>query len=122
MLKRIVSGSLLALVAAACGGDDKECTLGDPKSCAENLVCERVAGQEQAMCFAPVQVQGKVFDLQTNVPVASAEVTALDINGAPVSGVARSGADGRYSLSIPTERSDDKGTPVAARRWRAACC
>jgi len=115
MLKRIVSSALLALVAAACGGDDKECTLADPKSCSENLVCEKVAGQEQAMCFAPVQVQGKVFDLQTNAPVVNAEVTALDINGAPVSGVAKSGPDGRYSLSIPTERSDDKGTPVAAR-------
>jgi hypothetical protein len=116
MLKRIVPASLLALLAAACGGDDdKECSLDAPKSCAENFVCERVTGQEKPMCFAPVQVQGKVFDLTTGAPVANAEVTALDINGAPVSGVARSGADGRYSLSIPTERSDDKGAPVGAR-------
>jgi hypothetical protein len=115
MLKRIVSTSLLALVAAACGGDDKECSFDDPKSCEENFVCEKVAGAEKPMCFAPVQVQGKVFDLATKAPVANAEVTAVDINGAPVSGVAKSGADGRYSLSIPTERSDDKGTPVAAR-------
>jgi hypothetical protein len=115
MLKRIVLASLLWLLAAACGGDDKECALDDPKSCEENLVCEKVAGQEKPMCFAPVQVQGRVFDLTTNAPVANAEVTALDINGSPASGVATSGADGRYSLSIPTERSDDKGTPVAAR-------
>ncbi len=115
MLKRIVSASLLALAAAACGGDDKECSLDGSKACEESLVCEKVAGQEKPLCFAPVQVQGKVFDLTTSSPVANAEVTALDINGAPVSGVARSGADGRYSLIIPTERSDDKGTPVAAR-------
>ena len=115
MVKRLVSASLLALLAAACGGDDKECTLDDPKSCEENFVCEKVTGQEKPMCFAPVQVQGKVFDLTTGAPVANAEVTALDINGAPVTGVAKSGADGRYTLSLPAERSDDKGAPVGAR-------
>lgn len=115
MVKRLVSASLLALLAVACGGDDKECTLDDPKSCEENFVCEKVTGQEKPMCFAPVQVQGKVFDLTTGAPVANAEVTALDINGAPVTGVAKSGADGRYSLSLPAERTDDTGTPVGAR-------
>jgi hypothetical protein len=113
MLKRIVP-VVLALLTAACG-DDKECKLDDPKSCAENLVCERVTGQEQPMCFAPVAVEGKVFDLTSSAAVANAEVTAVDINGAPVSGVAVSGADGRYSLRIPAERSDDKGTPIGAR-------
>jgi hypothetical protein len=113
MLKRIVP-VVLVLLTAACG-DDKECKLDDPKSCAENLVCERVTGQEQPMCFAPVAVEGKVFDLTSSAAVANAEVTAVDINGAPVSGVAVSGADGRYSLRIPAERSDDKGTPIGAR-------
>ncbi|MBN1208736.1 MAG: carboxypeptidase regulatory-like domain-containing protein [Myxococcaceae bacterium] len=113
MLKRIVP-ALLALLGTACG-DDNECKLDDPKSCSEERVCERVSGQEQARCFAPLQLQGKVFDLSSGAAVANAELTALDINGAPVTGVAVSGADGRYSLRIPTERSDDKGTPVGAR-------
>ncbi len=113
MVKRIVP-VLVALLAAACGGD-KECKLDDPKSCSDNLVCESVSGQDKPMCFAPLQVEGKVFDLGTNAAVANAEVTALDINGAPASGIAVSGADGHYSLRIPTQRSDDKGTPVAVR-------
>ncbi len=114
MMKRIVP-ALLLVFAVACGGDNKECKLDDPASCDEGLVCEPVSGQEQAMCFAPVQIEGKVFDLNSNAAVAGAEVTALDINGTPVSGVAVSGADGRYALRIPTPRSDDKGAPVGAR-------
>ncbi|WP_224249908.1 carboxypeptidase-like regulatory domain-containing protein [Hyalangium gracile] len=113
MVKRIVP-ALVSFLIVACG-DDKECKLDDPESCSDNLVCEKVRGQEQAMCFAPMQVEGKVFDLASGAAVANAEVTALDANGAPVSGVAVSGTDGRYSLRIPTERSDDKGTPVPAR-------
>lgn len=114
MMKRIVP-ALLSVFAVACGGDNKECKLDDPASCDEGLVCEKVSSQEQPMCFAPLQIEGKVFDLGTNAAVAGAEVTAVDINGAPVSSVAVSGADGRYALRIPTERSDDKGTPVGAR-------
>ncbi|HYI02099.1 carboxypeptidase-like regulatory domain-containing protein [Hyalangium sp.] len=113
MVKRIVP-VLLSLLVVACG-DDKECKLDDPTSCAETLACEKVSGQEKPLCFAPVQVEGKVFDLASGAAVANAEVTALDANGAPVSGVAVSGVDGRYALRIPTERSDDKGTPVGAR-------
>lgn len=114
MLKRILPAALL-LLSAACGGDDNECKLDDPKSCSDGQVCERVAGQEQPMCFEPLLVQGRVFDLASGAAVANAEVTALDPNGSPVTGVAVSGADGRYSLRIPTSRSDDTGTPVAAR-------
>lgn len=113
MVKRI-GPALLALLAVACG-DDKECKLDDPESCSENRVCEKVSGQEKPLCFAPLQVEGKVFDVSTGAAIANAEVTALDANGAPVSGVAVSGADGRYALRIPTERSDDKGTPIGAR-------
>jgi hypothetical protein len=113
MLKRLVP-VLVALLAVGCGGD-KECKLDDPKSCSDSLVCEKVSGQDKALCFAPVQVEGKVFDLGSGAAVAKAEVTALDINGAAVSGVAVSGVDGRYSLRIPTERSDDQGTPVGTR-------
>jgi hypothetical protein len=113
MVKRIVP-VIASLLLAACG-DDKECKLDDPESCSDGLVCENVNGQEKPMCFAPVQVEGKVFDLGSGAAVANAEVTALDANGAPASGVAVSGADGRYSLRIPTQRSDDKGTPVGVR-------
>src|SRR5262249_17761887 len=43
-----------------------------------------------------------------------ARVVAVDANGAPVSAVATSGADGTYELGIPTKRTDD-GKPTGAK-------
>jgi hypothetical protein len=86
-----------------------ECKLDDPKSCPSEQICERVEGREQAMCFAPVQLEGRVFDLATSGGIEGAQVSALDINGSPVGTVAVSGADGKYALRVPSVRSDDKG-------------
>lgn len=112
MLKRIIPA--LAALLVACVGNT-ECRLDDPRSCSSGLVCEQVSGEDVPQCFAPVQVEGKVFDLLSGQPVAGAEVTALTINGTAVTGVAVSGVDGHYTLPIPTERSDSEGTPVGTR-------
>lgn len=101
--------ALPALVA--CGGN--ECKLDDPSSCPGVLVCEAVQGRETPGCFAPVLLQGKVFDLGTHAGVSGARVTALDVNGAAQGPVVISDENGGYSLRIPTTRSDEQGTPVA---------
>ena len=103
-----------AWVFTACGGDGK-CDPNNPKDCDTGLVCEQVQGQEQARCFAPVQVQGRVFNLSTGEGIANAVVAAVDTNGSPVGTQSVSGADGSYSLPIPSVRADEKGAPMAQR-------
>jgi hypothetical protein len=75
------------------------------------MVCENVSGAQPA-CFAPIAVEGRVFDLNNQTGVASARVVAVDVNGAAVSNVVTSASDGKYKLPIPTDRNAD-GTPVS---------
>jgi hypothetical protein len=99
------------------GCGPKECTLDDPSTCDSSQICEAVTGQEKPVCFAPVEVRGKVFDLSsdTKAPIQGAQVTALDENGAPVSAVVTTPADGTFRIRVPSTRSDTKGTPVARK-------
>lgn len=99
----------------ACG--PKECKLDDPSTCDSSQICEAVTGQDKPVCFAPVEVRGKVFDLSTDdkTPIKGALVTALDENGAPVSAVVTTPTDGTFSIRIPSARSDTKGTPVTRK-------
>ncbi|HYX90979.1 MAG TPA: hypothetical protein VE782_05425 [Myxococcaceae bacterium] len=106
-----VSAAALAVLAGCASG---ECKLSDPNSCPSSQICEVVQGRDKPMCFAPVQVEGRVFDLDTNSGVADARVTAQDAYGAPLGGVALSGSDGRYTLRISTERADEQGTPIGS--------
>ncbi|HZN93995.1 MAG TPA: hypothetical protein VFB81_14885 [Myxococcales bacterium] len=116
-LPRAVALAAAALFAVpfltGCG--PKECKLNDPSTCDSNQTCEAVTGQEKPLCFAPVEVRGKVFDLTTDnkAPIQGAQVTALDENGAPVSSVVTTPADGTFSIRVPSTRSDSRGTPVA---------
>lgn len=103
-----------AWALSACGGDNT-CDPNKPDDCDDGLVCEQVQGQDKSMCFAPVQVQGRVFDLSNSAGISGAVVSAVDLNGAPVGAQATSSADGSYALRIPSVRSDDKGTPVGQR-------
>ncbi|HEY5946112.1 MAG TPA: carboxypeptidase-like regulatory domain-containing protein [Kofleriaceae bacterium] len=100
---------LLLAVLVGCGGDDK-CDPVGQTGCDSGQVCETVSGGEPA-CFAPVAIEGRVFDIDSDAAVASARVVAVDINGAAVSNVVTSNTDGSYRLPIPTERNAD-GTPV----------
>lgn len=106
------------LTLAACGGPT-ECTLDDPSSCSSSQICEAVQGREKPLCFNPVLVRGRVYDLSSTddppAAVSGAAVTALDENGAAVGSVATSGSDGTYAIRVPTTRADDKGTVVGRK-------
>jgi len=97
-----------AIVGAGCSDDP--CDPVGQTGCDDGNVCERVAGGEPA-CFAPVAVEGKVFDISNQDGIENARIVAVDVNGAAVSNVVKSGTDGSYRLPIPTERNSD-GTPV----------
>lgn len=98
--------------APGCGDDEpentapKECSPVAQTGCAANLVCEEVEGGKPA-CFAPVSVQGKVFDALKTTAIGGARVVARDANDAAVSTVAVTAADGTYSLRVPARRAAD---------------
>lgn len=115
-------GASVALFLLSWGcGDDGEGTGGaggqaacDPQQqtgCAEGQACEEVEDGTTA-CFAPVSVAGRVFDFVSDAPIAGARVVARDENGASLSTVVETGADGSYSLPVPAKRKSD-GTPLA---------
>ncbi|MFT3707284.1 MAG: carboxypeptidase-like regulatory domain-containing protein [Archangium sp.] len=102
--------TLIVLVILTTGCGAKECVLSDPNSCPADFACETVAGRDKPLCFRPVTITGKVFDLSNSNAIKGAEVLATDENGAPAGAAATTGDDGKYSLRIPSPRSDDKGT------------
>lgn len=101
----------LAAGAVGCGDQDATCTLGSSEGCESGQVCEEVVDGEPA-CFAPVFVEGRVFDAQDESGIEGATVVAIDANGAPRSTVVTSGADGAYSLPVPAPRDAD-GAPIS---------
>lgn len=105
--------AFVSAVLVGCGPQD--CKLDDPKTCAQGLVCAPITGKEKPRCFAPVQLKGTVKDLASGAAVADADVAALDVNGASVGALATSGADGSFTLSVPSTRTDEKGTPATTR-------
>ncbi len=96
-----------ALALAACGGP-QECKFTGASTCGTGQVCEKVVGRDTGLCFAPVLVEGtvKVFGAAVSTPVAKAEVALIDANGAPASVVGTTDSDGKFSLRLPTQRSD----------------
>jgi hypothetical protein len=100
---------LLSGVLVGCGDDP--CDPIGQTGCDDGQVCETVSGGAEPACFAPVAIEGRVFDISTDIGIAKARVVAVDVNGAAVSNVVTSGQDGSYKLPIPTERNAD-GTPV----------
>ncbi|HEY3235195.1 MAG TPA: carboxypeptidase-like regulatory domain-containing protein [Polyangiaceae bacterium] len=109
-------GALL-IPLSACGGNEEKkqpatCTPGLTTECTAGKVCEAVSGGQPA-CFDPIKVEGKVFDTVTNKGIAGATVVARDANGAAVSGVATTDANGAYSLTVPVTR-DAQGNPVVS--------
>lgn len=125
LLATLLFAGSLSMFASGC--EKKEGQLGEScepsptderAGCAEKLVCESVQGGG-GKCFAPVLLEGKVFDLLSSAPIADARVVALDVNGAAASSVAVSAADGTYSLQIPTQRSADGAFASADYTLRA---
>ena len=90
-----------------CGGRGT-CTLADPSSCGDAEVCESVQGEETPRCFAPLVVEGRVFDLSSDTAIEGASVTAVDENGASAGQTVQSAADGSYSLrEVVGSRQED---------------
>lgn len=58
-----------------------------------------------------IAMQGNVYDINTLAAIEGATVVLLDINGAPLSDVATTAADGTYELTIipPVDRDVDTG-------------
>jgi hypothetical protein len=103
----------LALGAAGCKSEDstaEECVPGSAEGCTDGQVCEMLG--DEAVCVAPVTIQGRIFDLGTDEGIEGARIVAMDANGAPRSGVVTSGIDGAYSLEIRIAR-DAEGNPVS---------
>ena len=101
--------ALVGMVAVGCGGDDT-CDPVANSGCDDNQACELVQGGEPT-CVAAVAVVGRVFDMETNAGIGGARIVALDANGAAMSFVVSSAADGSYTLPIPTARTS-AGAPA----------
>lgn len=109
----LTSGAtLLTTIAPGCEDDEPTgCSIDAQTGCDEGLFCEEVEGAEPA-CFAPVTVEGRVFDLQSDGGIAGARVVARDPNDAAISGIATSDTTGAYSLRVPSKR-DAEGRPIS---------
>lgn len=115
MTKQLVSSVAVLIFLSACG--QKECKLDDASSCPTDQVCEQVQGEagEKPLCFSPVTLGGKVFDLSTNAGVAGAVVLATDENGSPAGAAVTTDSNGDYTLRVPSTRTDAKGSFVSRR-------
>lgn len=101
------------IVSEGCsGGDSKTCSIELQTGCKTGLACEQVIGGMPG-CFQPVQLTGKVIDANTMAGIAGALVVARDVDGAAVSNVATTIADGTYKLTVAAPR-DANGVPQSA--------
>jgi hypothetical protein len=113
------------VVLPACGGDDQEpektppaCVPATEQGCEVGQVCEEVEGGEPA-CFAPIVIGGRVFDTSNDAAVSGAHIVARDANGAALSPVAVTDANGDYQLSVPARRNADGSIAAEAVTLRA---
>ncbi len=111
---RLVAVSLAISAIAGCSSPPAttSCTVGSSAGCAAGQTCEQVEGSADGACYAPVTVDGRVFDLATTDGIEGARVLAIDANGAAISTVVVSGIDGAYSLPVAAAR-DASGAPVS---------
>ncbi len=111
MINRLLLCGAFA-VLTACG--PVECKLDDPSSCTKEQVCEQVTGKKP-LCFAPVRIDGRVYNLSDNAGITGALVVATDENGAPAGPAVTSVADGAFSIRVPSTRTDEKGAFVSRK-------
>ena len=130
MLARIlVFGAFVSLcTSAASGCSDKEldasggtevgdaCDPASADACSEGLSCEPVAGSEESVCAARVEIRGQVIDALDDAPIEGALVVAADELGAPVTAVVQTDADGHYTLPVSVRR-DASGEIAEVQRW-----
>jgi len=75
------------------------------------MACEEVEGATDPACFKPLALHGHVFGALDGKPIVGARVVASDADGAAVSTVAISAADGAYVLTVPSRRNAE-GVPI----------
>ncbi len=97
--------------AGGTGGGDAACDPVTQNGCFEGQTCEEVEDGTTG-CFTPVLIKGRVFDFVTDDAIEGAHVVARDENGASLSTVSITAADGTYELPVPAKR-DTSGAPVA---------
>jgi hypothetical protein len=108
--------ALFALALTACSSGPImsqwwACDPGSNAGCQAGTFCEYV-GNLGSACYPPITIAGRVWDPVGLTSVAGARVVALDVNRAPVSTVAVTGTDGRYSVGVRAAR-DGNGNPVS---------
>ncbi len=109
-LLALTTAALLAVVGCRGESDSKQTCV--QTGCDGGQVCESVPGADP-VCADPIYVRGRVYDL--GVPATSLEaarVVGQDVDGAPVSTVAISAADGTYEFSVRASRNGD-GSPAS---------
>lgn len=99
-------GVVAVVTLAGCSSEEKGCDPVANTGCQSAQVCEQKQGGG-SICAEPLVVRGHVSNLADVSAVAGARVVALDANGAPVSSVATSAANGSYELAIPSTRGAD---------------
>lgn len=110
--------------AIACGSSEdnrrgatgEDCQPQQSDTCQEDLSCEPLASGTGNVCGAPLTLRGAVHDALAQEALGGARVIALNAEGAPVSDVAISGADGRYELRVMAARNRD-GSVAADASW-----
>jgi len=127
-LRRFASRFLLLSVGAtpllACGSDDEPPPPPPPGAfgsscnpeqsvCKTGLVCAEAA-EGGHRCYEELILRGMVEDAADGGPVEAARVMAVDEEGAPVTDVAETDAEGHYELAVPAPRASD-GAPASAK-------
>jgi hypothetical protein len=122
---RVLVVSFGAASLLACGSDDEKPAAPPPPGslgsscnpdaavCNTGLVCAEVAGGEHR-CYGELVLRGQVEDATDGAPIEGARVMAVDDEGAPVTDVAETDAEGNYELPVPGVRSAD-GAPASAQ-------
>jgi hypothetical protein len=87
--------------------------LGTNVGCQTGELCETKAGSTTGVCYAQLEIHGRVLDASDHSPIEGARVLALDANGAAISRVVLSAADGTYTLPVSAAR-DANGAPTSA--------
>jgi hypothetical protein len=112
----------LATLHLGCGSDEEKpssaCELGTTTGCSDGKVCEAVVDGTTA-CFAPVAIEGRVFDVTTDAGIEGATVVARDANQFPVSGIAVTGGDGTFRVQVPAPRNTDGSVVSTSYTLRA---
>jgi hypothetical protein len=120
MFRPVYVCALTAVSLIGCADDDDDdskskaaCSIEAQTGCADGLMCEEVVGDAErgSGCFTPIHVRGRVFDTLSSAAIAGAHVVLRDANGAAVSSVAVTAADGSYSLAAPVRRINAEGAP-----------